>query len=266
MKQLYDATKLIPQTKKTPKVHQIDIIKGVYHVLSEDLGKPTAIKLILKIFLWDMMLNRPHWEPNRFTFKDESEEIDYKKKYEELIFVIILFEKLKVKYGREKAIELTAKCAVPPSVINLDASFKSIPDMADIDQFRQQMADFLGDGNGSDWTEKVSSDKTEVHYKFTQCAYVEILRAYGLSSAAASICYCDHIFFDNAMPELYFKRDHCIGIGDIFCDHVFRIRTPDDANENILRYGDTEKADFDAKGLIEKWTKNYKANGGCFQW
>lgn len=265
-KQFYDAPKLPSQVGKMKTTFQFDIIKGIYHVLAEEVDKKTAFIMILKTVFWNIIFNKPNWEPGKFTFKDKIEEKHYKSKFKELSFFIILFENLKIKYGQEKAQEVTSKIAVPASVPYLAKTFKSIPDITDIDQLRQLMSNYLGDGMGFTWTEKVSDDKIEVQYHFTQCVYIEILKTYGLMSAAASCCYCDHIIFDNAMPELYFKRDHCKGAGDDFCDHLFRIRAPDDAKDDNLRYIDTEKADFEAKSLIDKWAKNYKNNGGAFKW
>ncbi|NKB69056.1 MAG: hypothetical protein GKR89_18465 [Candidatus Latescibacteria bacterium] len=103
--------------------------------------------------------------------------------------------------------------------------------------------------------------RSHITFFFTRCVYIETLRAYGMMS-----CYCDHIIFDNAMPEIYFRRDNCKGVGDSFCNHYFKIRTPEGAARDDQRYDDTEKAPFDARGIIQYWRDNYRENGGQFKW
>lgn len=265
MRTFHEADKLQSDVEKMPSVFSMDVIKGMYDVLAEEVGKKPARRALEKMF-WDTAFNRPDWHPERFDTPTDDLARHYEKVFKELIPFIAMFEELKATYGEERAQAITAKVAVPASVPYLAKVFTSIPDFTDIDQFRQLLADYLGDGEGFEWTEEVSDDHMEVKYRFTRCVYIEILRGYGMTSAAASTCYCDHIIFDNAMPEVYFRRDHCKGVGDSFCDHNVRVRTPQDTKENDLRYGDTDKAFFDARGLIEQWRDNYRNNGNRFKW
>jgi len=221
MKQFHDVPKLPSQVKNMPTTFQLDIIKGIYHVLAEEFGKKVAFILLLKAIFWDMLFNKPKWDPEIFTFKNKAEEKHYKNKFKELSIFIILFENIERKYGQEKAQETSAKIAVPASVPYLAKTFKSIPNLTDIDQFRQLMANYLGDGMGFAWTEKVSEDKTEVQYNFTQCVYIEILRAYGLVSAAASCCYCDHIIFDMRCQSFILNGITARGLVMIFATMYF---------------------------------------------
>jgi hypothetical protein len=238
----------------------------MYHVISDETGKKKARRVLERSFFWDYFFNRPEWHPEWFDLPDDKLAKHYHDIFKQLVPFITIFENLKEEHGKERAQLITAKLAVPSSVPYLAKVFNHIDDFSDVNQFRQLLANYLGDGEGFEWTEEVSDDGTEVKYRFTRCVYIEIMRAYGMTSAAASVCYCDHIIFDNAMPEVYFRRDHCKGVGDSFCDHNFRIRTPEDTKQDDLRYGDTKRADFDALTIIDEWAANYTENGGEFKW
>lgn len=266
MQRFHEAQKLDPETSSMPHLFQPDIFKGLYHVLSEEIGKRKAKTMMMESFMWDLVFDKPEWHPEQFDIKNEEDEEHYKKIFKDLVPFISMFNRLKNEYGEERAQEITAKLAVPSAVPYLAKTFHPIENLTDIDQFRQMLTNYLGDGEGFEWTEEVSDDKTAVHYRFTRCVYIEILRAYGLTQAAAMSCYCDHIIFDNAMPQIYFRRDHCKGVGDSFCDHQFNIRSSEDAYKNDARYGDMDKADFDATGIVQEWADNYQENGGKFSW
>ena len=266
MKTFHEANKLESGVEKMPSVFQTDIIKGMYHVLSEEIGKPEARHTLERSFFWDYLFHRPEWHPEWFDLPDEKIADHYHKIFKELAPFISSFRSLKDEHGEARAQEICAKLAVPSSVPYLAKVFHRNDNITDIEDLRQELADYLGDGEGFEWTEEVSDDKSEVRYHFTRCVYIEILRAYGMTSAAAACCYCDHIIFDNITPELYFRRDHCKGVGDSFCDHDIRVRTPEDTAEDDLRYGDTDRADFDARALIQQWAENFAENGGKFSW
>ncbi|BDD04490.1 L-2-amino-thiazoline-4-carboxylic acid hydrolase [Aureibacter tunicatorum] len=266
MQRFHEAQKMVPNRTDMPPMFQANILKGIYHVMSEEVGSKEAKELLMEAFLWDSIFKRPVWKPELFDLKSKESEKHYKKIFNGLVPFICLFNRFKENYGEERAQYLTALVAVPSAVPYLAGTFKHIENFSDIDQFRQELANYLGDGKGFTWTEEVSDDKTEVRYHFTQCVYIEVLRAYGLTSAAMMSCYCDHIIFDNAMPEIYFKRDHCKGAGDSYCDHCFKIKTEEDKSRMDERYGDTKHADFDAMKVINHWRKNYQDNGGKFKW
>ena len=266
MKHFTEAEKLASRFEAMPSTVSFGILKGVFNALAAEVGRTRAATLLAKSFTVDIALGRPKWKQEMFSFDNEADRAKYAETFKEFRGFINLFERLKKGHGEKFAQEMSAKLAVPASVPYLARTFKPIDDFEDIGQLRQLVADYLGDGAGFTWTEQVSDDRTEVRYRFIQCAYIEVLRAYGLTAAAASVCYCDHIIFDNAMPQVYFRRDHCKGVGDDFCDHLFRIRTPDDDAEDSLRYGDTERANFDAKGLLDRWAKNFRDHGGSFKW
>ncbi|GAB6100510.1 hypothetical protein JCM16358_23890 [Halanaerocella petrolearia] len=262
----YEAKKLEPQNGEMDSVAQLDIMKGMKHILENEIGIVKAVSILFKSFLWDPIFNKPSWKPELFDLPNKEVRQTYEKKFKELTPFICLFNRLKKDYGMERAQILTAKVSVPASVPYLGKTFKPNPDIKDIDEFRQDMTNYLGRGTGFEWTEKVSVDKQEVIYKFTRCAYIEILRAYRMEYAASMVCYCDHIIFDNCTPELYFKRDHCKGVGDSYCDHHYKIRTAEDKKNDDKRYGDTEEAPYDAMKIIKKWEKNYRENNDSFKW
>ncbi|QTL97891.1 hypothetical protein GM661_07805 [Iocasia frigidifontis] len=206
----YEAKKLKSQNGAMDSVAQLDIMKGMKHILNDEIGSMKATSILLKAFLWDPIFNKPGWKPELFDLPNEEVRQTYEKKFKDLTPFICLFNRLKKNYRMEQVQIIIAKLSVPASVPYLAKTFKPNPDIKDIDKFRQDMTDYLGKGTGFEWTEKVSADKKEVIYKFTRCAYIEILRAYGMEYAASMACYCDPIIFDNCTPELYFKRDHFI--------------------------------------------------------
>ncbi|WP_425448247.1 L-2-amino-thiazoline-4-carboxylic acid hydrolase [Dethiothermospora halolimnae] len=264
--EFYEAKRLEPQNGEMDSVAQLDILIGMKHILGNEIGKLTAIIMLLKSFIWDPIFNRPVWKPELFDLPNDEVKEVYQKKFEDLTPFICLFTRLKKKYNKDKVQIIMAKLSVPASVPYLGKTFKAKPNITDIDEFRQDMTNYLGNGIGFEWTEKVSLDKQEVVYRFTRCAYIEILQAYGMDYAASMVCYCDHIIFDNNTPELYFSRNHCKGVGDSYCDHHYKIRKLIDDENNDKRYGDTEKAPYDAIKIIKDWEKNYKDNNGKFKW
>lgn len=261
-----EVQKLQPQNGEMPPAAQLDIIKGMKNILNDEIGSMKATSILMKSFLWDTVFNKPSWKPELFNLPNAEIKRAYEKKFKDLTPFICLFNRLKKCYGTKRAQLITAKVSVPASVPYLAKTFKPNPNIKDIDEFRQDMTNYLGKGTAFEWTEKVSEDKQEVIYKFTRCAYIEILRAYEMEYAASMVCYCDHIIFDNCTPELYFKRDHCKGVGDDYCGHHYKIRTLEDINKDNKRYGDTQRAPYDAMEIIKKWEKNYRENNGSFKW
>lgn len=257
-------SKLTPQRKQMPSVFNWIAIKTVAKVLFKETGFWTGMWIFLRTSFWDFIFNRPKWHPEYFELKDAKDEKHFKKIFKELLMVILIFDYLKKKYNEERANEITAQMAIPAGLPYLSGTFKSIKNLKDIDQVRQQMTDYLGDGRGFEWTEEVSEDKTEVRYCFKKCVYIMILRAYGLKSFAGYCCLADHVIFDNVMPELVFGRKHTIGVGDTYCDHMFRIRTPKDQEKDESNYEDCHKVKG-GRNAVQQWEENYKKNGGEFK-
>lgn len=257
--------KIKPETKEMPSVSQLNILFSLESVLAKELGHKLAIIILIKSFFWDIIFNRPKWNPELFNLPNEEIKKAYYKKFKDLLPFIMLFNRLKKRYKDEKAQMITAKVAVPASVPYLAKTFKPNPNIKNINEFRQTMRNYLGKGTAFEWEVKVSEDEKAVQYKFTRCGYIEILRAYGMIYAASMVCYCDHIVFDSYMPELYFERNHCKGVGDNFCDHYYEIR--DDKNfDESKKYGDMKKAPYNAKKIVKSWERNFKQNNGVFKY
>ncbi len=71
----------------------------------------------------------------------------------------------------------------------------------------------------------------------------------------------DHVLCDNVMPEIVFGRKHTIGVGDSYCDHMVRIRTPEEKENDESNYEDTYKAKYGARDVLKKWDEHYKTFG-----
>jgi hypothetical protein len=258
------AKKLSPQSDKMPSVFNWDSTKAVAKALIEELGFSKGLWIFVKSITWDGLFNKPKWHPEYFELKAPDEEKHFKKVLKQLFPVIVIFNNLKKEYGEDRAHEITAKMGISTSLPYLLTGFKPGTRIKHIDEIRQLLTDYLGDGKGFEWTEEVSEDQTEVRYRFTKCVYIMILRAYGLDAFAGHCCLADHAVFDNVMTDVIFGRKHTIGVGDTFCDHIIRLRSPEDNEKDESNYEDCHKAGYGGREAVQRWEEHYKNNDGKF--
>ncbi len=155
---LIKADKLPPRRKQMPSVFWVTL-KGVTKVLFKELGVFRGLWVLLRVAFWDIVFNRPEWHAEYFEFKDAGEERHFKKVFDEIIVLLLIFNYLKEKYGEDRADEITSRMAIPTALPYLLKTFHHIENLTDIDQLRQLFADYIGEDSGFEWTEEVSEDK-----------------------------------------------------------------------------------------------------------
>lgn len=241
-----------------PSVINLAIVRALVRCLWRDVGFFRGSWILMRSVTWDYVFYRPVWRPEHFELSGPEEERHFRKIFSQITPLIVIFENLKRRYGEDRADEITARMAIPIALPYLLATFRPGTRIESIDDIRQLTADYMGDGTGFEWTEEVSEDRTEVRYRFTKCVYIMILKAYGLHSFAGYSCLADHVVFDNVVPDVVFGRSHTLGVGDSFCDHCFRMRTPDDRERDESNYGDCHKVKYGGRDEVRRWEKVYQ--------
>jgi hypothetical protein len=255
----------IVSTRKQPSAVSLSSLLAVARVLRRETGMFTGWRILIKSILWDSLFNRPQWHPELFDFKDEREERSCKGIFEkQLMYTVLIFENLKKRYGEFIADKITSEMAIPTNLPFLLRSFRPGESITHIDQFRQVMADFIGDEEAIEYTEEVTEDGTEVQYRISKCAHIMILRAYGLLSFAGYCCLTDHVLADNFYPELVFGRTHAIGTGDSYCNHNYRIREHHNTRKSEKEYGDCFKVRFGGRDTVRYWEEVIRNRGGKY--
>lgn len=249
-----------------------DTLKVMFKYLSKEIGKFNTFILLLKSWTIDLIFDPPKWDPGKFKLDSKEREELYKKKFKiDGLYLIPVHRNLTKKYGEKKANEILFRVTIIAGIPFLANVFKPIPNIKHIDEFRQQMSDYLGGIYDDIKEEWISTDGTEVRYKFHRCPHIEIWKAYGLHGLACGACMADHVIFDNNIPQIVFSRTSTISLGDKYCDHAFRIRLPQEEEwfdtleqstpEQEKRYGDAHKIPkYKAREEIRKWRHHFLMN------
>lgn len=261
---LIPAQPLKPRKKKMASALCFNTVKGLIKTLIKEMGILKGLSLLLKVLLWDLMFNKPRWHAEKFSFTSEKEAMRYKAVFDELVIMIILYNNLNRKYGEEFADKLTAKLGVPCTLPYAVKFFPKLEKVSDIDEVRQLISDFHGEGSGYVLSEMVAEDKSEVHYCYSKCPHTAILNSYGLHAFSGYVCITDHIVFDNLMPGIVFSRSKTLGVDNDHCNHKFRIRKEDDIQDES-NYEDCMKVMYDSRDVINKWGDIYRSNKGSFK-
>jgi hypothetical protein len=219
--------------------------KAMYAGLRTRLNPLVALKLLVMAVLSLPGIDKPVWQPAYFDLKSEAETRFFAGLFREFRMLITLFNRLKRLYGVEAADSITGKMAMPMSIPYLRQAFHPVEHLDSIFPVLQQLSDYLRAGIGADKAFEgqafIAEDGTELRLFVTKCAHVQLLRTYGLRSFASKVCLADHVVFDTTLPEIVFSRQHTIGMGDAFCDHVIRLRQPDETRQDPAQYEDCHK-------------------------
>ena len=250
-----------PQARRKMKKFSSAIAESFYWLKTE-IGAWQAFKVLLKSFTWDLLFKRPAWCPEKFPLEDlEDEQIWRDTFYKDVIWLVTLFRNLQRKYGEVRGDEIMARFLMPVGLKYHFFCFQPIENHRHIDQFRQQMADYLGDGKTMRNRVWVSQDGKAVQYCYTRCMHVQIMVAYGMTRAAQASCLIDHVTFDKQIPSLKFKRTKTLSLGDSYCDHHFALREDGDTSTPYEYYEDAHRAAYDAYGEIQKLEKRFDEYG-----
>lgn len=235
------------------------VVKALSKSLFRETGALKGLGLISRSNTWDMMANKPEWHPEYFEFEDKKEEEIFKKYFDLQTPMIILYDNLRRKYGEYLADEITANIAIPVQLAFYLMVAIFPEDKTDIDQIRQAVANAFG-SKAYKCTELVSEDKTEYRMRWTKCAPMMILRAYGMHTYTENACLVDHIVFDCLAPEVIFSRTHTIGGGDSYCDHAIRLPLREDDKKVEDDYADCMKVKG-GREAVRHWEEVYKRFG-----
>jgi len=233
-------------------------LKAMYGGLRTNFNPFTSMKLLVTAALSLPPADKPKWHPEYFDLKSAAEARFFQEIFREFLMLITLFNKLKRLYGEETADRVTGRMAIPMSVPYLRQAFHPVERLDDIRPVLQQFSNYLKAYIGKDKAFEgqafISEDGTELRLFVTKCAYVQVLRAYGLQAFAAKVCLADHVVFDTVLPNMVFSRKHTIGVGDSFCDHVMRLPIPGDQEHDPARYEDCYKVP-DGIEAVSHWKK-----------
>lgn len=236
-------------------------MKALARGLFRGTGFLEGLGLLLRSNTLDMARNKPEWHPEYFEFKDGEEEEAFKKSFDELTPMIILYNNLRERYGEYLADEISAHMAIPGLLAYYLRAIPIPEERGDIDRMRQMLSDFIANDRGYELKQWLSEDRTEIRMRWTKCAPAMILRAYGLHSYAGNLCLTDHVYFDCLLPEVIFSRTCAIGVGDSYCDHVFRYPIDEDDRKEESDYGDCYKVGFGGRDAVEHWKEVFRRYG-----
>ena len=233
-------------------------LKAVYGGLKTRLNAVSSMMTIAAAALSLPACDKPTWHPEYFNLKSAAEAQFFQKIFREFLMLITVFNKLKRLYGGDVADRVTGRMAIPMAVPYLRQAFHPVENLDDIHPILQQLSNYLkahiGEDKAFEGHAFISEDRTELRLFVTKCAYIQVLRAYGLRAFAAKTCLADHVVFDTALPNLVFSRKHAIGVGDLFCDHVMRLPLPGDREKDSTRYEDCYKIP-DGMEEVLRWEK-----------
>lgn len=231
-----------PRVQKTKSFMMPKVLKLFYQSLERVLGKQETFLLCLKAMSIGYTFYKPEWRPDQFELASPLQEKMYQKIFDKALFYFILFNILKEKYGDEKADKIIADTINPCTLEYMKQVYQPVDDCVGIEAWWQQSVDYIADlpedNLGLDGTVYMAEDMSEIKWHTTRCATAEVFRAYGLKLTMSHMCMSDHITYHTFFPGIMFKRTHCIGVGDAFCDHHAWPKSFADIGNEESQYGD----------------------------
>lgn len=238
------------------------VMGEIYFWLKKEIGAWAALKILLKSWTWDMIFNKPAWQAEKFPIENEAEEKIWRDAFDkDVVFLLTLFRNLQKKYGEKKGDEIMARMLMPVGLQYQFCCFRPIQNFKHIDQARQQLADYLGDGKTMRNKVWVSQDGKEARYYYTKCMHIQMMSGYGMQRSAQASCMIDHVTFDKRILGLKFKRSKTLSLGDEYCDHVFEMKAKGDGENSAECYEDVKRCDFDAMKEVQKLEKRFDKYG-----
>ncbi len=250
--------------KMEGKPYEINVSKILMQLLKstqKKLGTFRGTSIFLKSLFWDMVFNKPKWQPEKFKLNSDAQAKFYKIKFNEYLLFIILFNNLKKEMNETEADKFMANQMIPIVLNMMKERFSPVEKVDSVEVWLRQARDYLGTeiekDKGFEGDMYVAKDKSEMRFHVTRCAAVQIIREYGLKYTAAATCMGDHITYHTVFPNLIFKRSHSLSVGDCFCDHEFRLRTEDDPVMDEENYGDCYKIEG-MREFVREWEEKAK--------
>jgi hypothetical protein len=234
---------------KPYKIKPLLYLRSVKREFTDKLGVKKGKQLFYKAILWDLIFKKPRWAPEKFNFSSKRQEMFYRKKFQENLPVVVLFNALKRVIGEKEADKIMANTMVPVALNMMKTKYHPVENIDSVEVWFTQARSYLGEevekDKGFDGTVYLAEDKSELKLHVTRCINIEVLRAYGLFFTAKALCMCDHITYHTIFPNLTFKRSHTIAIGDKFCDHEFRVK------QSMKPHDEDDYTDCNRSGIRE---------------
>ena len=130
-----------------PSVLTASGVQMVARHLVRELGLPSAIGVLFRSMVWDYLFHRPTWDVSRFRLDTPADEQRYREVFGQLVPVMLIMGALERRVGHARADEIMAGMAISSSLPYLMRVFRSGLTIRNIDDVRQLMADYLGDGS-----------------------------------------------------------------------------------------------------------------------
>ena len=245
---------------KPYKIKPLNYLRSVKKEFMRNLGIKKGSSIFFKAILWDFFFKKPKWAPEKFTLISKRQEIFYRKKFNENLPIIVLFQALAQEIGERKADRIIAQTLIPVVLDMMKTKYHPVENIESVEVWLRQARSYLGEeinkGKGFDGTLYVAEDKSELRLHVTRCANMEMLRKYGLTYTATALCMCDHITYHTVFPNLVFKRTHTLAIGDKFCDHEFRITKSTKLNYDEDNYSDCNRSG--TREFVREWEEKAK--------
>lgn len=237
-------------------------ISEYYYWLKAEIGAGPAFNILVKSWIWDLVFNKPKWKPEFFKIENKTDGRIWKNAFnKDVVPLLTVYRNLLKRFGKERADQVMVRFIMPLGLQYHFYCFKPIPNISHIDQFRQQMADYLGEGKTMRNKVWISTDGKEVRYYYSKCMHIQIMKAYGMEAAAQASCMIDHVTFDKRIPTLKFKRTKTLSLGDSYCDHRFSIRDYGDNETPYDYYEDAHRCCFDAYNEILRLEEKFEKYG-----
>jgi hypothetical protein len=231
-----------PRVKETHSFLIPEVLLLMFKSLKAELGWSRALLLLLYAATLGFIFHKPTWHPEYFDLTGKPQEDFYKKIFKKATFYFVLFNILRKERGEEEADRMVSKIINPATLAYMTRTYKPVENCTTVEPWWKQSVDYIADlpedNLGLDGTVYMAEDLSELKWHTIRCATAEVFRAYGLKRTMSCLCMNDHITYHTFFPGLMFKRTHCIGVGDAFCDHHAWVKRPEDAGNEEIQYGD----------------------------
>ncbi len=245
---------------KPYKIKPLNYLRSVKKEFIQKLGVKKGASIFYKAILWDFLFKKPQWASEKFNLTSKRQEMFYRKKFNENLPVIVLFQALVREIGEREADRIIANTLVPIVLDMMKTKYHPVENIDSVEVWLRQARSYLGEeikkDTGFDGTLYLAADKSELRLHVTRCVNMEMLREYGLTYTAAALCMCDHITYHTVFPNLVFKRTHTLAIGDTFCDHEFRIKKSMKPDHDEDDYSDCNRSAI--REFVREWEEKAK--------
>ena len=193
----------------------------VKKVLKKELGWTWLLFLIKSSILSKGLFKTIKWKKNKET------ESEFLKPY---AIVVMLYIKLKEKFGNEKAFSIMGNIIVPVGCIQQNALLDET-NLSDDKPMKRLMAfNNLMDKKGAiqfNDREYVKKDDKICHFKIRICLYKDFFDSLGVSELTEFFCEVDKEFFLPAFPKFKVHKGgswkNTLAYGKPECDFIFMI-------------------------------------------